>query len=80
MQKEASLLSGEKPDQIKKFSFLGSAVSNLITVIPHRTFFVSFEYSAKVFGLATQILKSAQAENKAKDFRVMQVQGININF
>ncbi|KAJ3381907.1 hypothetical protein HDU92_005075 [Lobulomyces angularis] len=73
MQKDASVLSGEKQDQLKKFLFLGSAIASLITVVPHKTFYVSFENSAKVFGLATQLLKSSQSE-KAKDFKVMQAQ------
>lgn len=73
MQKDANVLASDKPEQIKRFSYHGNALASLITVIPHRAMFASFETSAKVFGLATQLIKASTA-SASKDYRVLTVQ------
>lgn len=72
MEKDASILSSDKPEIFKKFSSYSLVVASLITVIPHKPFSVSFEYIAKVFGLASSLIKASTGT--IKDLKVSQAQ------
>ncbi|KAJ3091723.1 hypothetical protein HK102_013667 [Quaeritorhiza haematococci] len=73
LQKDMANHTGEKPEHLRRFVGYSNALAALISVVPNHSLHVSFESAAKVFGLSTQLLKSASGPN-AKDPRVMLAQ------
>ncbi|KAJ3277917.1 hypothetical protein HK104_002844, partial [Borealophlyctis nickersoniae] len=73
LQKESGHghLNGDKPDLLERFIGYGNVLEALISVVPKHNLFVSFESMATVFGLCTQLLKSASG---SKDLRAMAAQ------
>ena len=57
LQKDSSSLTCEKPDTLTKFVALSNCLAAVLGVIRSRSLHVSFESSATIFGISTQLLK-----------------------
>jgi hypothetical protein len=65
LKKEVANLTPDQPDRTKRFRGYALALGSLISVIPYRPLYVSFELCAKVLALAVHLLKQA-AQGKSK--------------
>lgn len=59
LKKEAANLAADQLDRIKRFRGYALALGSLISVVPHRPLYVSFELCAKVLALAVYLFKQA---------------------
>ncbi|KAI8923137.1 armadillo-type protein [Entophlyctis helioformis] len=58
-QKDLGLLTADRPDMIDKIIGYANVLSAVIGVLPLRVLYSSYEDAATIFGLSTQLLKSA---------------------
>lgn len=69
IQKELGNLNSDKPELCRKFIGYGTILSAVISAIVFNPFYVPFEYSAKVFGFALQLLKQS-GSSPLIDFKI----------
>lgn len=72
LKKEVANLTPDQPDRIKRFRGYALALGSLISVVPYRPLYVSFELCAKVLALAVHLLKQA---GQSKSPRLVGIQG-----
>jgi hypothetical protein len=61
LERDSSCLSADKEDGLLKFSSLGSIIAGLVSVVSSHHFAVSFEYSDRIFTLATQLIMNSNS-------------------
>ncbi|KAI9021950.1 armadillo-type protein [Hyaloraphidium curvatum] len=71
LKKEVANLTPDQPDRTKRFRGYALALASLISVVPCRPLYVSFELCAKVLALAVHLLKLA---SQGKSFRIVGIQ------
>ncbi|KAI8814722.1 armadillo-type protein [Cladochytrium replicatum] len=71
IQKDLPNLASDKPDMLDRYVGYGNVLATLTSVIPQRSLYISFDGTAKVFGLANQLLKAASVN---KDLHVAATQ------
>jgi hypothetical protein len=71
LQKDSSALTSEKSETLSKFVALSNCLAAVLGVIHERSLHVSFESSATIFGISTQLLKHSTV---GKDPRVANTQ------
>ncbi|KAI8808458.1 armadillo-type protein [Cladochytrium replicatum] len=71
IQKDLPNLASDKPDMLDRYVGYGNVLATLTSVIPQRSLYISFDTTAKVFGLANQLLKAASVN---KDLHVAATQ------
>ncbi|KAJ3033026.1 hypothetical protein HDV00_006836 [Rhizophlyctis rosea] len=59
LKKDSAHLSSEKSELLDRFVGHGTALAALLTVVPKHVLYITFDSMAKIFGLSTQLLKSA---------------------